>query len=100
MRLEPKEVVAIKACALRSFGDKVKLILFGSRVDDSKRGGDIDLLIEPADPTRADFSSEGRFRSELEVLIGERKIDILLRRPDDPMTAIQDLALTTGVRLL
>lgn len=99
MRLEPEEILAIKSCALRAFGDGAKVILYGSRVDDSKRGGDIYLLIE-ADKAHATLDNELGFRAELAALIGERKIDVLLRTENDPATTIQDIAMSTGVRLL
>ena len=46
MRLEPEEVAAIKAAARHAFGADAVVRLFGSRVDDSLRGGDIDARIE------------------------------------------------------
>ena len=46
MRLTPIEHEAIKRAAQSSFEPGVVLRLFGSRVDDAKRGGDIDLLVE------------------------------------------------------
>jgi hypothetical protein len=46
MRLTPLEHEAIKRAAQSSFEPGVVLRLFGSRVDDAKRGGDIDLLVE------------------------------------------------------
>jgi predicted nucleotidyltransferase len=100
MRLEPEEIVAIKACAIRAFGEGVKVYLYGSRADDAKRGGDIDLLIETPNPERATFQGEADFRYDLERLIGERKIDILLRSPDKELSTIEDIAYGTGVRLL
>jgi len=46
MRLQPNEVNAIAQAAREAFTPGTAVFLFGSRVDDSKRGGDIDLLVE------------------------------------------------------
>ena len=46
MRLNDKERNIIKKQVYKIFGDS-KIILFGSRVDDKKSGGDIDLFIIP-----------------------------------------------------
>lgn len=45
MRLQTKEIQAIIRTAKDIYGEGVKVFLFGSRLDDEKRGGDIDLLI-------------------------------------------------------
>lgn len=45
MRLKKVIVNKIKDAILNSFGD-VNIYIFGSRVDDSKRGGDIDIAID------------------------------------------------------
>lgn len=92
--------MAIKAAALRAFGDGVKVYLYGSRVDNAKRGGDIDLLIEAPSPYQTGFERECAFRHDLEDMIGERRIDILLRGADEKLSTIQDIAISTGVRLL
>lgn len=44
MRLTGLEVSAIKE-SVRSFDPEAKVFLFGSREDDSKKGGDVDLFI-------------------------------------------------------
>ena len=44
MRLKTFEVAAIKD-AVYEFDQEAKIYLFGSRADDAKRGGDIDLFI-------------------------------------------------------
>ena len=44
MRLSQNEVTLLKE-KLAVLSKEAKLYLFGSRVDDSKKGGDIDLLV-------------------------------------------------------
>lgn len=44
MRLEPYEIKVIQDSFINNF-HSVKIYLFGSRVDDTKKGGDIDLYI-------------------------------------------------------
>ena len=46
MRLSEKEKKIILNLAKKYFGDKTRVFVFGSRLMD-KRGGDIDLYIEP-----------------------------------------------------
>ena len=46
MRLDPKIRELIKKEVIDHLGSDVVIRLFGSRVDDTKKGGDIDLLIE------------------------------------------------------
>ncbi|MHB8570887.1 MAG: nucleotidyltransferase domain-containing protein, partial [Metallibacterium sp.] len=73
--------------------------LFGSRVDDSKRGGDIDLLIETAQLPAVDaFMRKVRFLGKLEDSLGERKIDVVIQHPGDTR-AIVRIAHETGLRL-
>ncbi|NPA12002.1 MAG: nucleotidyltransferase domain-containing protein [Epsilonproteobacteria bacterium] len=45
MRLSEKEVEIIKKIIFSEVGE-CEIYLFGSRVDDSKRGGDVDLMIK------------------------------------------------------
>ena len=50
MRLSPKQITAVKQTAAEVFGPEADIWLFGSRVDDERRGGDIDLLVENVNP--------------------------------------------------
>lgn len=84
VRLTADEVQAIKAAAVEAFGASAVVRLFGSRVDDAKRGGDIDLLIEaPAD--RIGIVHESRFLSNLFRRIDERKVDVVLTQQGQPL---------------
>ena len=50
MRLKPHYIHSIKKYFLQIFTDG-EIYLFGSRVDDSKKGGDIDLYLVVEDPS-------------------------------------------------
>jgi predicted nucleotidyltransferase len=46
MRLSSDQTQVILRCVRQHFGDKARVMLFGSRLDDAVRGGDVDLLVE------------------------------------------------------
>ena len=95
MRLTPDEVAAIKDCAARHFGEGAVVRLFGSRVHDHLRGGDIDLHIvaETSDPPTA---ARARFIEALQPRLGEDRIDLLVHGPSDRRRPIDDIAILTG----
>jgi predicted nucleotidyltransferase len=102
MRLSGQEIDAIKATAAEVFGTTARVYLFGSRVDYSLRGGDIDLMVEvPGDVYDAlDFlSGEGRFLALLKGRFGDQRIDVVIRPAGREPTAIERTALETGVAL-
>ncbi|MEH3041110.1 MAG: nucleotidyltransferase domain-containing protein [Sphingomonas paucimobilis] len=76
MRLKPNEVQAIKTAAREAFGEDVVVRLFGSRVRDDLRGGDIDLLVE-VEPNLATEAMADRFRDRLFERIDEQKVDVV-----------------------
>jgi len=43
MRLQKKEIQTILQVAKSIYGERVKVYLFGSRLDNTKRGGDMRL---------------------------------------------------------
>jgi predicted nucleotidyltransferase len=74
MRLTQFEQQTIRETVL-SFLPDAKVYLYGSRVDDAKRGGDIDLMI--VDPQPIPRKTIGQIRWKLWEMLGEQKIDIL-----------------------
>lgn len=99
MRLTQDQQTAIRSASAEIFGEEAGVWLFGSRVDDSKRGGDIDLLIRPDHfPASPALPRKICFLSKLERLLGERKIDVIIEEPDDPRPIVR-IAHETGVRL-
>ena len=74
MRLSKDEVGCLKT-KLKELEESAKLYLFGSRVDDDKKGGDIDLLIISDKLTKKDLRA---LRVEFFKHFGEQKLDIVL----------------------
>lgn len=99
MRLNPEHVQHIQYAATEAFGAESKVWLFGSRVDDQKKGGDIDLLVRPS-KAAADhaFARKIRMLTLLERTLGERKIDLIVEAPGDTRPIIA-IAHSTGVQI-
>jgi len=60
---------------LQKLDEKAEIYLFGSRVDDLAKGGDIDLLIRSRHLNRRDLR---RLKLAFYDAFGEQKIDIVL----------------------
>lgn len=97
MRLTDGEVAAIRSSAQEVFGPGAVVRLFGSRLDDSRRGGDIDLHVHVTQGVPAD--ARGRFRRLLDRQIGEREYDIIVSAATDPVSAIDRKAMHEGIVL-
>lgn len=80
MRLTPKEQADIAASAKAVLPAGSRISLFGSRMDDTRRGGDVDLWIELAgQPTAAEVVRlRGRLTAALYRRWGERRIDMVM----------------------
>jgi len=76
VRLSEHERAAIKE-AIHTFDPNAKIYLFGSRTDDSKRGGDIDILIES---DKIGLVEIIKIKTKLFVSLGDRKVDIVYRK--------------------
>jgi predicted nucleotidyltransferase len=74
MRLQKSEISNLKN-SIFLFDKKAKIYLFGSRTDDEKRGGDIDILVI------SDILNEKnrrKIRRNFFDEFGEQKLDILI----------------------
>ena len=101
MRLTPAQIDAIKSTAQTVLGEGVQVHLFGSRVDDAKRGGDIDLYISG---THLDLQTQ--IESKLKLLVnlkqrlGDQRIDIVFAPSgDQAWQPIHRMAALSAVRL-
>ena len=76
MRLTLTERKALNDASLRWFG--VPPRLFGSRIDDTRLDGDIDLYIKASFSAKDAFQRETRMVADLYRTLGERKIGIVV----------------------
>ena len=96
MRLTDYEQEAIKKAFIETFEDG-KIYLFGSRVDDTKRGGDIDLYLCPSQKFEDEKIRRRSFLIKLDEYIGEQKIDAVMAK--DEARLIEQEAKRTGIEL-
>ena len=105
MSLSTDQIQAIRQAATAAFGQGTSVWLFGSRVNDAKKGGDIDLLVCPQAHT-AELATEQQqgFMQKIKMLtllkrhLGERKIDLIVEQPQD-IRPIVEVAHKTGIKL-
>ncbi len=95
MRISDYDHQAIKQTFAEVFGEG-KVYLFGSRVDDSRRGGDIDLYLCPQKLVD-EFKQKSQFSMRLQDRIGEQKIDIVIAKDQERL--IEQEAMRTGILL-
>lgn len=100
MRLSAYEKEKIINTARSIFNYNAKVILFGSRVNDEKKGGDIDLLIIPGSKIKREdiFEKKMSFLVNLKDIIGEQKIDVIIKYKNDNRGIIST-ALKKGIAL-
>ena len=100
MRLTSFQQQTICNKARHYFGNMTQVWLFGSRVDDSKRGGDIDLYIELENQDISLIAmAKLHFLRSLHSELGEQKIDVVLRLANTNTLAVYDIAKEMGIQL-
>ncbi len=79
VRLNDFEINTIKEVIQKYLPD-AKVFVYGSRADDSKRGGDIDLLIYT--DQKVELKTQSSIYWDICEKIGEQKIDMLFTKED------------------
>ena len=80
MRLSSKEIYIIKNKVEVIFGEAT-IYLFGSRVDDTKQGGDIDLYISPSIEENL-YQKKVRIKTILEDIL-YKPVDVIVAKNKD-----------------
>jgi predicted nucleotidyltransferase len=99
MRLQPEQVKAIKETIKRHVGPSSRVWLFGSRVDDALRGGDIDLLVETDEIVTNRVKTLCKIEGALVMALGDRKLDVLLKDARTPDVPVFEVARRQGILL-
>ncbi len=99
MRIPPNYQTTITETAVKVFGAGASVWLFGSRLDDAAKGGDVDLLIKLESPTADKAALASRYNALLQMKLGLQKFDVLVIDPSTTLKQIHQQALSKGVRL-
>lgn len=96
MRLE-KEYLNIIISTLKSQISDAVIYLFGSRTDDSKRGGDIDIFLI----TNQNIGLKDKISllAQLESSGIQRKVDLIVKTPQHSQEILHKEVLEKGIRL-
>lgn len=81
------------------FSTPVEIYLFGSRADDARKGGDIDIMIKTTETVESPAVVAARVSARLNILLGGRKVDVIIASPSLMHQTIHDVAQQQGVRL-
>lgn len=94
MRLSAEEANSIQS-VLRAADPTATIRLFGSRADDSKRGGDIDIFFETTRPLKLKERLLLQYRLSAKCDV---QVDLLIKTPEDEDTPIFQIA-RNGIQL-
>ena len=96
MRITPEQVSIIIQTTRSIAGQDANVWLYGSRVDDTRRGGDVDLLIESA--PAAGFLERARIKYRLEQIL-QLPVDVLTTSLDGQDSPFVSIARANAINL-
>ncbi len=99
MRLQPEQAKTIKDTVERLVGPSSRVWLFGSRVNEALRGGDIDLLVETDEIVPNRVKTLCKIKGALVMALGDRKLDVLLKDARTPDVPVFEVARQQGILL-
>ena len=99
MRLSPEAIAIIIETVKARLGDEAQVRLFGSRLDDSAKGGDIDLHVSVNKPVSNWVWEAAQLAARLERLLDGRKVDVRLIDASQQALPIDRIAMQEGVLL-
>lgn len=96
MRLTDKQRQIIQQIAQQLPGEACRVYLFGSRLDDNARGGDVDLLLEFTHGVENPALLAAQFSARVSRAMDGRKVDVLISAPNLMRLPIHDIAFAEG----
>jgi predicted nucleotidyltransferase len=99
MRLTPDQVATIKRLSAEQFGQSACARLFGSRLRDDARGGDVDLMVEAVSAIDRPAWQGALLAARVSRAMYGRKVDVVLSAPNLRELPIHAVARREGVVL-
>ncbi|MGE4534760.1 nucleotidyltransferase domain-containing protein [Halomonas sp.] len=99
MRLSQSDIDAIKAVVTENCGERAVVRLFGSRLDDTAKGGDIDLMVELDEAVEHPARLSAWLSVKIMRATQGRKVDVILSAPNLEELSIHRIAREQGVIL-
>ena len=99
MRITPEQVRVIRQGVAEFAGEQARVWLFGSRVRDDARGGDVDLMLELDEAVAEPAQLAARLAVRVSRAMDGRKVDVLVKAPNLLPLPIHAVALAEGIRL-
>jgi len=96
MRLSNLQIQKINATIRQYVGVDTQVYLFGSRTDDTTRGGDVDLLIVTSRPISR--LQRARLKVKLESALG-LPVDLIVKSKDKDTKPFEKIALNSAESL-
>ena len=96
MRLTTDQINTIVKTCRAVAGASALVWLYGSRLDDTRHGGDIDLLIEPVQTISL------LLRARIKMLLEQKlciPVDVLVKNPDTPESPFLSIARAQAKKL-
>ena len=99
MRLTSEQIQAIRTGVAQVAGPGAQVWLFGSRLHDQARGGDVDLLLELDTPVDEPAQLAARLSVRISRAMHGRKVGVVTKVPNLMHLLIHTIAMQEGVRL-
>ncbi|XSG85258.1 MAG: nucleotidyltransferase domain-containing protein [Methylohalobius sp. ZOD2] len=99
MRLNKAQIQSIQQIVREVAGKRARVFLFGSRLLDERKGGDVDLLVDLSGPVEHPAVLAARLSARISRALHGRRVDIVLKAPNLKHLPIHEVALREGYRL-
>ena len=96
MRSTDHQIQLIRRLAVRVAGKPCRVRVFGSRIDDTAHGGDLDLMLELPEPVENPALMAAQRAAAVSRAMRGRKVDALLCAPNLERLPIHEIAFKEG----
>jgi len=96
MRLTTNQIDFIHQLTTELAGSRAQIRVFGSRLDDTAKGGDLDLLLELPEPVENPAMLAARISTKVSRKMYGRRVDVLISTPNLKRLPIHEIGHREG----